>query len=150
MAYSGNFTFMESFYRQAELMDEHQRLRYFEAMCSLVFDGVEPDFDDDPILKMAWVPTKDSLIRGIECRRNGAKGGRPRKDAEAKNHPFNPPSNPALKPAFGEGSGEEEQDENPPLNPPLSKGKEEKGIEMNKEIDRQKKLVGFYGTKVVM
>lgn len=75
MGYDGKFTFLEQFYRQAQLMDDEQELRYYRAICAFAFDGEVPDFSDDPIVGMAWVGTEAYIARGLEMRRRGARGG---------------------------------------------------------------------------
>lgn len=68
------FSFYESFYEAAKMLDGAQRLAFYDALCAYAFDGREASFED-PMLSMAFmlaVPNVDSSLR------EGA-GGRPSK-----------------------------------------------------------------------
>lgn len=148
------FTYLESFYRQTELMDDAQALRYFRAICAFAFDGVCPDFKDDPVLAMAWVSTESAIEANLQARANGKKGGRPKKGAVEtmdKTGVLTP-----LKTQEKNGFEAETGIEITPLKTPLKPNKRKvKEIKVNKrkedeEKARREQLEKFYSQTVTL
>lgn len=67
--------------------------RFVIGMGQYVFEGVEPDFSDCPMLKFAWIAIRDAIKESVEIGRKqseyGKRGGRPKKDE--KRVPKSPP-----------------------------------------------------------
>lgn len=147
------FTFLESFYRQAELMTQEQAHRYLMGLCAFAFDGVVPEFEDDPILRMAWVSTSSAIEANLKQRADGKKGGRPKKtglDTGVKTPLKTPVSD-----EENEGSEGESALQETPLKTPLKPNKRKvKEIKVNKRKDgdeeckRQKELERMYNQTV--
>ena len=71
------------------LPNDQQRLRFFDALFDFPFEGVVPDFDDDRMLKMAWLLVEPNLRKSVKNVTDGQKGGRPSKNEKQNdNHPF--------------------------------------------------------------
>lgn len=73
------FAFFRSFRDALEGFDDASRLMFYEALMSYAFDGVEPDFEGDLSLTMAWKLAKPNVESSIRGQANGAKGGRSKK-----------------------------------------------------------------------
>lgn len=144
MACDKCFTFMESFYRQTELMSDEQALRFYNGMCMYVFDGKAPDFDDDLVLKVAWVSVSAAIDNNLKSRANGKKGGRPRKETGDKT-PLKTPSDSSSDTQFEAPDGDSETPLKTTLKPKEIKGKEIKGNKrMSEEEKRHEQLNRFY------
>lgn len=84
MAQSERFYFWVSYRRALMLLStDEERGRFVRAMCDWAFDGEEPDFDDNPLMCMAWTLVRDQIAESVEIGRSkseaGRRGGRPRK-----------------------------------------------------------------------
>ncbi len=62
--------------------------RFVIGMGQYVFEGVEPDFSDCPMLKFAWIAIRDAIKESVEIGRKqaerGRKGGRSSKKQSEK------------------------------------------------------------------
>lgn len=155
MACDKCFTFMESFYRQTELMSDEQALRFFKSMCAFAFDDVAPDFSDDLVLKVAWVSASASITNNLKSRADGKKGGRPRKsqketgDKTGVKTPLKTLSDSGSVVAFEASEGDLETPLKTPLSPKEIKGKEIKGNKRKSEEEkRHDQLSRFYSQTV--
>lgn len=72
----GKFAFFRSFRDALKDFDDASRLMFYEVLMSYAFDGVEPDFDGDIALTMAWTLAKPNVDSSIRGQLTGAKGGR--------------------------------------------------------------------------
>lgn len=94
------FTFFSSFWDIAKELDVGEvRLKYLEAICKYVFEGIEPDFtaerdkaiskiEEEPIREkyraiykaasIGWKGIKPNIDANIKKRQDGKKGGRPK------------------------------------------------------------------------
>ena len=69
--------------------------RLFKGIFQYAREGTVPDFSDDMVLEMVFIPIKNYLDRDAEAyeqrceenRKNGMKGGRPPKEAKPENEP---------------------------------------------------------------
>ena len=73
------FAFFRSYRDAMEGFDDASRLMFYEALMAYAFDGVEPDFDGDMALTVAWKLAKPNVESSIRGQVNGAKGGRGKK-----------------------------------------------------------------------
>lgn len=76
------FTFFESYYRAALKLPEDEQLAFFKGICSLVFDGVFPEYEPGSKSDMAYTVILPHIEKSIEMYENGKKGGRPKKDSK--------------------------------------------------------------------
>ena len=94
-------TIYASVYTSLDMLPtEAQQLRYLKAVLAYAFDGLEPDFSDDPILNFGFAqvkPNLDSSRRKAQAaRENGAKGGRPKKEKTQEKPNQKPNEKPGL------------------------------------------------------
>lgn len=105
-----SFKFWDSYYEAIKMVDCATAGRLVMALCGKVFDGIDPDLSDEPMLGMAYAvmlrQAEQSRDLARRAQANGTKSaGRPRKSAKDK---------PTQKPRNNLG---------------LTKGKEEIGVE---------------------
>lgn len=77
-----SFSFFYSYFEALQTLSDPQRLRLVDAMLEFAFCGVVPDLADDMTLQLAWSLIRPNLERSISNAKSGARGGRPRKQAE--------------------------------------------------------------------
>ena len=76
------FTFFRSYHDAAQLLDDGERLQFYDAIMGYVFDGEVPTLAGQ--LALAWKLIEPNLKSSIEHHLNGSKGGRPRKDEKKR------------------------------------------------------------------
>lgn len=148
MACDKCFTFMESFYRQTELMSDEQALRFFKAMCAFAFDDAEPDFENDLVLKVSWVTASSAIESNLRARADGKKGGRPKKKTVDKTTVETGDKTPLKTQEDFEKTAEFDDSETPlktPLKPNEIKGNKRKGNKRNEQEEKRKEILdSFY------
>lgn len=70
------FLFYESYYRAARKMNSKDKAAFVLALCSYVFDDIEPKLIG--AADIAWDLTRPTLDANLKRRKAGRKGGRPR------------------------------------------------------------------------
>ena len=86
------FTFWDSWNAQCELMEDADRLAYMDALRRYAFTGALPSKDDVSLL--VWVALQGalpSIDSNIQSRINGAKGGAPKGNQNARKNKKQPP-----------------------------------------------------------
>lgn len=76
MARVRKFAFFYSYRDAMEGFDDASRLMFYEALMAYAFDGVEPDFDGDRALTVAWKLAKPNVDSSVNGQIHGPKGGR--------------------------------------------------------------------------
>ena len=89
------FTFWRSWHEQCELLDDADRLAYMDAIRRYAFDGTVPSKDSvSPIVYALFLGVIPSVDSNIANMLNGAKGGAPKGNQNARKHPKNNQNNP--------------------------------------------------------
>ena len=78
------YTFFRSFYEAASELGDTERLRMYDAMNSFVFDGVEPDFSDSAILRMAWKLIVPNLEKSAHRSKTNSENAQKRTQKETE------------------------------------------------------------------
>ena len=112
MAQSERFYFWRGYWDAIrKLPDAETRDRFVTAICAYAFDGIEPDFTDEPMLDFAWSlvadQVRESVQIGVKQSAYGKRGGRPSKRGKstaktpplrgAKTTPKSTPKSPPLR-----------------------------------------------------
>jgi hypothetical protein len=79
-----SIAFFYSYFEAASMLEDSQRLRFYDAIAEYAFAGVVPDFSDDLPLRLAWTLVLPNIQSSIKSRQNGRRGGRPRKEQEER------------------------------------------------------------------
>lgn len=74
-----SIAFYRSYFEAGQLLSDDQRHMLFDGIAEFAFCGVEPDFDGDTMLQLAWSLCKPNVEKSVENALNGSKGGRPKK-----------------------------------------------------------------------
>jgi len=74
-----SIAFYRSYFEAGQLLSDEQRHRLYDAIPEFAFCGVEPDFDGDVMLQLAWSLCRPNVEKSVENALNGSKGGRPKK-----------------------------------------------------------------------
>jgi hypothetical protein len=93
------FMMSETTLNQIKALPQEMQLKYFWAVADFGINGIEPKFDGVELA--IWIPMRDLILNSKrqdeawrdKQRRNGKKGGRPRKipvNPETQNNPKNP------------------------------------------------------------
>lgn len=77
-----SIAFFYSYYEASQMLEDAQRLRFYDSILEFAFEGVLPDFSDDVTLRLAWTLVQPNVRKSIENHQNGKRGGRPRRQAE--------------------------------------------------------------------
>lgn len=97
-----SFKFWDSYYSSLKHATDEQAGRLVKALCAKVFEGKDPDFDDDPSLWMAFDVMAAQAIQSrdiaSQARKNGSKGGRPQSKKGSKKPSAKPAAKPESKP----------------------------------------------------
>ena len=89
------FTFWKSWHEQCELLDDADRLAYMDAIRRYAFDGTVPSKDSvSPIVYALFLGVIPSVNSNITNMLNGAKGGAPKGNQNARKQPKNNQNNP--------------------------------------------------------
>ena len=75
-----SFLFYISFYNATQKMKDKERLLFYDALFTYAFEGVELDLSGRPNVEIAFIMAKPQLDANNKKYKNGAKGGRPKKE----------------------------------------------------------------------
>ena len=84
MAQSERFYFWRDYYDALKLLnDPADQAALIMGICEYAFEGEEPDFGDNPAIRLAWTIVRNQVRESVEMGRRqserGSLGGRPRK-----------------------------------------------------------------------
>lgn len=78
-----SFSFQRSFYEAANKLTEEERLKFYEGICQLAFDRIDPSSDPTADLSNQLAIAFDLALPQVETSaikaHGGSNGGRPRK-----------------------------------------------------------------------
>ena len=72
-----SFLFYRSFVEAGRQIPEDKRLAYYEAIFTYALDGIKPDPDEDPLIKIAFSFIEPLVEASLKKYENGKKGGAP-------------------------------------------------------------------------
>jgi hypothetical protein len=77
------FYFWESYGKAFDMLTDEEAGRFIRACYRFAFDGVDPEFSDEPKLGFAWQIVSGQIERsvdiGVKNAERGRRGGRPKK-----------------------------------------------------------------------
>ena len=94
---SRSFTFFQSFADAANMMNDTDRLAFYDAIVGCAIYGEETDALP-PAAHLVFTAIKPILEANVRDRDNGSKGGRPKTENPSENPQKNPSKNPTPKP----------------------------------------------------
>lgn len=88
-----SFLFYRSFVEAGRQIPEDKRLAYYEAIFTYALDGIKPDPDEDPLIKIAFSFIEPLVEASLKKYENGKKGGAPVGNQNARKNNQKQPKN---------------------------------------------------------